>query len=142
MNVLLSVRPEYANKIFSGGKKYEFRKTYFNKDVDKIYIYCTAPMQKILGVIFFEKIIYDSPIRLWQKCNGFSGMTKNEFFNYFKGRKKGFAIVIKKAVAFDKPIDPKSKLSNFTPPQSFYYFDDSTLLPRKYVSMDYKPSGA
>ena len=37
MKVLLSIKPEFAEKIFNGTKKYEFRKSIFkNKDVDKV----------------------------------------------------------------------------------------------------------
>ena len=40
MKVLLSIKPEFADKIFNGTKKYEFRKSIFkNKDVDTVVVY-------------------------------------------------------------------------------------------------------
>ena len=36
MKVLLSIKPEYVDKIFSGEKRYEYRKSMFkNKNIDK-----------------------------------------------------------------------------------------------------------
>ena len=38
MNVLLSIKPKYANQIINGNKKYEFRKSVFkNRDLDFCY---------------------------------------------------------------------------------------------------------
>ena len=40
MNVLLSIKPKYANQILNGNKRYEFRKSVFkNRNLDVVYIY-------------------------------------------------------------------------------------------------------
>ena len=44
--MLLSIKPEYVNKIISGKKKYEFRKFHCREGIDTIVIYATAPMKK------------------------------------------------------------------------------------------------
>ena len=41
--ILLSIKPEYVNKIIAGTKKYEFRKHLAQGDIQKIIIYSTAP---------------------------------------------------------------------------------------------------
>lgn len=47
MKVLLSINPEYVEKIFSGIKKYEYRRSIFkNEAVDTIVIYSTSPIKK------------------------------------------------------------------------------------------------
>ena len=33
MKILLSIKPEYAHKIFSGEKKFEYRKIIFKKNI-------------------------------------------------------------------------------------------------------------
>jgi predicted transcriptional regulator len=51
MNVLLSIKPEYAELIKSGLKKYEFRRKIFKKaGHSKVFIYSTSPVKKITGV--------------------------------------------------------------------------------------------
>ena len=47
MNVLLSIKPEFAFKIFDGTKKYEFRKSIFKKPgVKKVIVYASSPTGK------------------------------------------------------------------------------------------------
>jgi len=47
MNVLLSIKPKYVEKIVNGEKQYEFRKRIFrNKNVRKAFIYSTSPTKK------------------------------------------------------------------------------------------------
>ena len=47
--VLLSINPEYVEKIFSGEKEFEFRKNRCKSDVNKMVIYCTSPVMKVIG---------------------------------------------------------------------------------------------
>lgn len=50
MKVLLSIKPEFANKIFEGSKKFEFRRSIFkNKQVKSIVVYASAPISKVIG---------------------------------------------------------------------------------------------
>ena len=49
--ILLSIKPEYANKIMSGEKKFEYRKAAPQKNVDTILIYSTKPQGIILGEV-------------------------------------------------------------------------------------------
>jgi len=50
MQVLLSIKPEYAEKILNGEKKYEFRKVLpKNKSITKVIIYATMPIGKVIG---------------------------------------------------------------------------------------------
>ncbi len=62
MNVLLSVKPKYAEKIVEGTKKYEFRRSIFKRnDIEKVYIYSSSPVSKIIASFQIEKILKDSP---------------------------------------------------------------------------------
>ena len=36
--ILISIKPEYVEKIFDGSKKYEYRRRLANKAVDKILV--------------------------------------------------------------------------------------------------------
>ena len=124
MNVLLSIKPKYANAILNGEKEYEFRKIIFkDKSVEKIYIYSSSPIQKIVGVFIVGDIIKDHPERIWKKCQKKSGIAKEDFFTYFNGSEKGYAIKIDNIEQIENPIDPRSISQNFVPPQSFCYFD-------------------
>ena len=122
MNVILSIKPKYVEKIINGSKKYEFRKQIFkNRKVRQVYIYASYPVRKIVGVFTVGEIIYDTPENLWEKLKEEAGMSEREFFEYFKNTEIGFAIEIKDLRIFEPPIDPTEAIPNFTPPQSFCY---------------------
>jgi predicted transcriptional regulator len=126
MNVLLSIRPKYVEAIMSGNKRYEFRKAIFrNKNIEKVYIYSTAPVKKVVGSFMIGDIIEDYPNRLWEQLSEFSGLNDKEFFSYFNRRKKGFALKIENLEKFNYPLDPRDVIPDFVPPQSFCYLDPS-----------------
>lgn len=122
MKVLLSIKPEFANKIFSGEKKYEYRKSIFVREgIHTVVVYSTMPVGRIIGEFEIEKILRDNPEAVWKETKEFAGI-KEQFFNeYFHGRETAFAIKVKKATLYDTPISPKETLENFYPPQSFMY---------------------
>jgi type I restriction enzyme S subunit len=131
MNVLLSVKPKYAEEILSGRKKYEFRKSIFKKqNIEKVYIYSSSPVSKIVAAFEIEQILKGSPEKIWELCHKSAGISKNDFFAYFKNSDVAYAIKIGNIDNFLNPIDPCRIIENFKPPQSFYYVLLSFLLNR------------
>ena len=124
MNILLSIKPKYVEEIFEGNKRYEFRKVIFrNREVSKVYIYSTSPEKKIVAAFKVGNIIEDHPSRLWQRLKDEAGIEEDEFFRYFEGCDRGFAIEIEDLKRLERPINPKEHIPGFVPPQSFYYLD-------------------
>ncbi|HZF61957.1 MULTISPECIES: ASCH domain-containing protein [Desulfovibrio] len=121
MKALLSIKPEFAEKIFSGEKGYEFRKAAFSQDVTSVIVYVTAPVGRIVGEFEVANIWQDTPTSLWQKTKESAGISAQFFFEYFKGRNKAVAIEIAKPKRYKKEINPYSGEKKFTPPQSFCY---------------------
>jgi predicted transcriptional regulator len=128
MNVLLSIKPHYAEAILSGTKKYEFRKTEFKRrGIRRVYLYANGSDSKIVGSFEIESTLRGTPKTIWERCNEHGGITKKDFFAYFEGSKQAFAYRIKNPCRFYGEIDSNSVLESFkTPPQSFYYFPDPT----------------
>ena len=123
MKVLLSIKPEYANKIFSGEKKFEFRKRVFkNLEVQTVVVYSTMPVGKIIGEFSIKHIHLDSPQTIWHKTKRFSGIDENFFNEYYYGRDTAVAIEVDNPILYKEPINPKEKFANFTAPQSFMYW--------------------
>ena len=124
MTVLLSIKPKYADLIKSGLKKYEFRRKLFKKTGGcKVFIYSTSPVKKITGVFDASVIHQDSPYRIWDMFGPYSGISEGEFFQYFRDCEIAYAIEIRNLVIFDKPHDPSKYFLEFTPPQSYRYFN-------------------
>jgi predicted transcriptional regulator len=122
MKVLLSIKPEYANKIFSGEKKFEFRKIAFrNNKVETVVVYSTMPVGRIIGEFSIKHIHKDSPKSIWRKTKQFSGIDERFFKEYYNGRELAVAIEVENPILYKNPIDPKEEYKNFTAPQSFMY---------------------
>ena len=125
MNVILSIRPNFCKMIFSGKKVYEYRKRVFKHiDIDKVYIYATKPICKIVGYFTISAMIEDNPTEIWDKTHKGSGISKGFFDAYFRGCDMAHAIAIGEVVKFDTPIDPKEVIKNFTAPQNYMYMDN------------------
>lgn len=118
--VVLPIKPVYAEKILNGTKKYEYRKTIFNDKVTRVYIYESAPVSKIVGAFSVKSIVTNSIAELWNETKEYSGISKEFYSNYFKGKKYGFAIEVDKVIKFDKPYT-LSDLGLHYAPQSFVY---------------------
>lgn len=121
MKVLLSIKPEFAIKIFDGSKKFEFRKAVFkNSNVNTVIVYASSPMQQVIGEFTIDEIIEERPEVLWEKTKMQSGITKEFFDTYFLNRDKAFAIKVKEVNQYQKPL----RLLDFDldyAPQSFVY---------------------
>ena len=121
MKVVLSIKPEYANKIFEGTKKYEFRRAIFkNPEVKKIIVYASSPVQKIIGEFDIDQIITHDLRTLWNKTKKYSGISEDFFFEYFVNKENGFAIKIKNTKLYRTPRCIREDYNLF-PPQSFLY---------------------
>lgn len=124
MDVLLSIKPKYVRSILEGAKRYEFRKAIFrNRSVNRIFIYSSAPEKRIVARFEISRIIEDHPSALWDQTRDHAGINDAEFFSYFAGRSRGYAIGIENLKEFDTPIDPREEIPGFVPPQSYCYVD-------------------
>lgn len=125
MNVILSIKPLYARAIMAGIKKVEFRKKIFKREVDKVFIYATAPEKLIIGYFTIDEVVKDTPEKLWKQFNVVGGIDKSDFFEYYKDADTGYSIKINEVKQFEVGINPSENIENFNPPQSFQYLDES-----------------
>ena len=129
-SILLSINPEYVDRIFAGSKKYEFRKRLANRTVDRILIYSTAPIMKVVGEVQIVKTISSSPTALWEYTKKFAGISRCKYREYFKGCKIAYAYELGQVIRYDPP----KELSEFhinLPPQSFIYLSENQDEPEK-----------
>ena len=121
MTVLLSIKPEFAEKIFNGTKKYEFRRSIFkNADVRTVIVYASSPVQKVIGEFTIDCILNDNVDTIWEKTAMYAGISQDFYLSYFANKEKAYAIKIKKI----KKYSYARQLSDYNlqiPPQSFAY---------------------
>ena len=118
MNVILSIKPEYVAEIKAGKKRFEFRKAVFKQPVEKVYIYASAPVSRVVGEFQPVDVLSGKPDDIWEKTKEFSGIAKEFFDEYYKGKRTAYAIVIQNLKMYDK-----AKELPFHAPQSFRYIE-------------------
>src|SRR5665647_1995890 len=118
--ILLSVRPEYVERIFSGTKLYEYRKRIPKKSVDKIIIYATYPVMKVVGEVSIIGIISSNPTSIWEQTKSVAGISRKKYRMYFKGHKIAYALQLGETNLYNSPKSLKD-FGFSSPPQSFIY---------------------
>lgn len=121
--ILLAIKPEYVERIFSGIKHYEFRKRLPRKDIEKIIVYATHPIMKVIGEVEVVDYIFGSPTAVWEQTKKNAGISREKYREYFKDCKTAYAFHLGKTKIYDEP----KVLNDFgitTAPQSFVYIEE------------------
>ena len=128
MRVLLSIKPEYAEKILNGTKRFEYRKAVpRNESVRTVVIYATMPVGKVVGEFEVGGVLREKPSVLWNRTKEASGITRAFFDSYFSGRDEASAIAVRKPKRYAKPKNLQDVSGSATPPQSFQYLAEAEL---------------
>ena len=128
MKILLSIKPQYVEKIISGEKKYEFRKKEFKrKDIDTIIVYSSGNIRKLVGEIKFKRILCDTPDFIWKLTHAEAGLSEKSFMDYYMNKDKAYAIVIDSFLPYKTYLKLEDKYPGVKPPQSFRYIDETDI---------------
>lgn len=128
--IVMSVKPKWAKLIMSGEKKVELRKS-FSKSVlqgSTVIIYASAPTSAIIGTVKLKEIDVNKLEVLWDKYAIGAMATREEFFDYFKGKETGVALVVGQPIKqYEKSLIDLRKNYNFTPPVSWRYLKEAEI---------------
>lgn len=116
----MSIKPKYANKIFTGEKLYELRRQIFQKKVSSIVVYSSSPIMMVIGEVEVEDIIVGTPVSIFQQFEDEICISKDDYFSYFNNTDIAYAIKIGRVNKYHEP----KKLSDFgikRAPQSYIY---------------------
>lgn len=128
--LLLSIKPKYAEKIFSGQKKVELRRvrTRLNSG-DLVLVYVSSPQKALIGFFEVEKVVVKENLpqelnNLWELVKKYASIEREAFMSYYQGSYLGVCIFVKKTRRFSAPIELqilREKFGYFFPPQSYRY---------------------
>lgn len=124
MKAILSIKPQFVEKILSGEKKFEYRKKVFKQAVDTVIIYSSAPSQKFVGEFKVKNILHSDTKEIWNMTKDNSGISYKYYKSYFSNHKEAYALEIIDLKIYDTPINPSDILPNFKPPQSYCYIKE------------------
>lgn len=121
--ILMPINPEYVEKILSGDKKYEYRKIKAKrKNIDKMIIYSTSPVMKVVAEVEIEEILEESPKMLWEQTKEKSGITEEFYNKYYKNKDTAVAYKLGNIKVYKKQKRLNEIGINYVP-QSFVYMD-------------------
>ncbi len=120
----MPINPKYVDEILSKRKKYEYRKIKAKRNnVNKIVIYSTSPVKKVVAEVDVNAIIEENPEKLWEMTKNESGITKEFYDHYYQNKNKAIAYKLGNIKIYDKPKNLSDIGINYFP-QSFIYLDD------------------
>jgi predicted transcriptional regulator len=119
----LPIKPEYAHRIVSGEKRFEFRRASFASNLSHIVIYASTPVKKIIGVAEVSSIGISSPSATWESTKHAAGISREAFRKYFFGKQRAYAIALESVRALEAWLSPHEVEEGFRVPQSFTYVD-------------------
>lgn len=125
--LLLSIKPQFASKIFEGTKRIELRKSKPRVSKgDYVIIYVTTPVKAIKGVCRVKEVILSEPSDLWKNRADDLGVDKVMFKSYYDGHNICVGIELEDVIELEEEIplnEIRSKVPKFAPPQTFRYFE-------------------
>ena len=126
--LLISIRPRFAEMIFAGTKTVELRRMRprIGKD-DMVFVYVSSPVKALEGAFEIAEVVSGSPKSIWRRLGSNTGLSKQEFDNYFDGKNVAFAIRIRRYWRLPSPVrlaSLKRQRNGFHPPQGYHYISE------------------
>lgn len=94
-DVLISIRPSFADAIFKGSKTVEVRRKIPSiRPGSRLWIYVTKPVGEVQGVARVAEIVEGDPDAVWRACGPRTGLTRADFYLYLEGSTKAYGLVL------------------------------------------------
>ncbi len=131
-NVLLAIKPHWADAILSGDKKWEYRRVTINAEPGaKLFLYASGNVHAIVGEVTINKILNGPIESLIKHTVREVPETEEDLRKSFEGHMIGHAIKVINPTRFKTPITLatlRRKIPQFVPPQGFYYIRNGSPL--------------
>jgi len=124
---LLPIKPKFVEKILSGEKTVEFRKIVFKQNIERIIIYSSSPVKRVVAICDVKTINRERPLTLWKKYRHVGGIEYSEYADYYRNKEYGVAIELTNVRVLDKPLELSDLVDIKVAPQSFMYVDTFTI---------------
>ena len=123
--LLLSMRPEFAERIFEGKKQVEIRRKFSKKWIgSKAVIYGSKPLAALMGEVTVADVTLDSPQKIWDRFGRRAGCSHEEFAKYVGSAPNVYAIELGELAPYTYSISTTEiarliNVEDLRPPQSF-----------------------
>ena len=123
-DILVSMKPKYAEKILAGSKLIEIRKKFSERWVGrKAALYASSPQKALVGEATVRSVTSGAPAAIWAQFGAGIGCSASEFQSYVGSATQVFAIELDEVFPYKAPIG-LSVISHLLredlrPPQSY-----------------------
>jgi len=128
--LLLSVKTEFADKIFDGRKTIELRRRRPRVELgDYLVIYVPTPCKGIVGVASVDQVVEARLGTLWRKVRHGCGVTYTEFRAYFAETSTGYGIFLSRPARFTSSLalDTIREIEPGFTPQGYKYLSRANI---------------
>lgn len=139
-DLLMSVKPKFAEKIMNGSKSIEIRRQFSGRWANHdVAFYASQPMGALIGKATVNSVTRGRPDDLWSRFEGQIGCSRPEFDAYVSDADEVTAIEFKNVCAYDNSV-ALNRLKDLlreklAPPQS--YFGVSSVKNRIWLNAIY-----
>lgn len=124
--VLMSIKPEYANKIKSGVKTIELRRILPKvSSGDILVIYETSPVQAVTAYCRIHGLVSEKLGSFWDAYKDSFYISKSSFEAYFSGKEYAGGIVLGEVTCLGKPVPIFDLMTKPHVPQSYCYLSEA-----------------
>ena len=104
-DILMSIKPTYAELILSGLKLVEIRKKFADRRVGaRVVLYASSPQKAIVGEAIVRRITLGCPAEIWEKFGSDLGCSMAEFRSYVGSAMKVSAIEFENVIPYREPL--------------------------------------
>ncbi len=131
VDVLISIRPRFANLILDERKVVEIRRRASGIHAgDRLVIYSCTPEMSVVGACRVVEVVVEEPQTLYRRFGVAACLGREEFLRYLDGASRGAAIRVSQVERLDVPItlaSLRASLRGFTVPQSYRFLGASEI---------------
>ena len=104
--IMISISPNESEQLFDNGRSVVFFKVAPKYPVEKVLVYVTSPIQKVIGEFDLLKIDVNSVNSSWNKYRSSSVISsRKEYLEYFSSHKEAHALLASKVYKYRRPKD-------------------------------------
>ena len=126
--LIISLKPRYADLVFSGEKTVELRRRMPQEFENRqAFIYVSQKRMALYGGFRIGNILRAKPSEIWQQVSHMACLDKTSFDAYYADLEIAYALEITDVWEFEEPIDLKTlrrRFGSFVAPQSWRYAND------------------
>ena len=121
--LLISIQPRFAEAILDGTKTLELRRTAPTLLPSAIaIIYASSPRKALVGSATILTTLQSSPSALWSDYRESTGVSHDEYEEYFAGRSQAFGLRLAEVERAQRPVELEAlRTHGLEPPQSWRY---------------------